>query len=250
MPEHHRSFGEWCPGSTAIRCRCLRPCRAAAGGEPLPIQKMFLLPLTPSPRSQCAAHVVGVYSLVMRPFGFAAAITRSGARFSPDGSRWSSLWPRCGLLTVVAIPMLGLIGAYLGRCYDQSKGRPLFLIRDIVVPPTDSLHSKPAAAGSPPGPLSAYRLPITHRPLCGRLRADPSAARMGWRTRPAVALIRTQRSLFLIVVGMNNRIGTVVRVVPVGSFHIELLDTGRVGPARLLLPCCARSSSTQVSVSG
>jgi polyisoprenyl-phosphate glycosyltransferase len=28
--------------------------------------------------------------------------------------------------------MLGIIGAYLGRLYDQSKGRPLFMIRDIV----------------------------------------------------------------------------------------------------------------------
>ena len=28
--------------------------------------------------------------------------------------------------------ILGIIGAYLGRLYDQSKGRPLFLIRDIV----------------------------------------------------------------------------------------------------------------------
>jgi dolichol-phosphate mannosyltransferase len=28
--------------------------------------------------------------------------------------------------------MLGIIGAYLGRLYDQSKGRPLFMIREIV----------------------------------------------------------------------------------------------------------------------
>ena len=37
-----------------------------------------------------------------------------------------------GLLTGVQFLMLGIIGAYLGRLYDQSKGRPLFLIRDMV----------------------------------------------------------------------------------------------------------------------
>ena len=35
---------------------------------------------------------------------------------------------------VLAVPQnrVRVIGAYLGRLYDQSKGRPLFMIRDIV----------------------------------------------------------------------------------------------------------------------
>jgi dolichol-phosphate mannosyltransferase len=37
-----------------------------------------------------------------------------------------------GLLGGMQFLMLGIIGAYLGRLYDQSKGRPLFMIRDIV----------------------------------------------------------------------------------------------------------------------
>jgi dolichol-phosphate mannosyltransferase len=28
--------------------------------------------------------------------------------------------------------VLGIIGEYLGRLYDQAKGRPLFIIQDIV----------------------------------------------------------------------------------------------------------------------
>jgi dolichol-phosphate mannosyltransferase len=37
-----------------------------------------------------------------------------------------------GLLAGMQFLMLGIIGAYLGRLYDQSKGRPLFMIREIV----------------------------------------------------------------------------------------------------------------------
>jgi dolichol-phosphate mannosyltransferase len=45
---------------------------------------------------------------------------------------WTSLMAAVGLLGGMQFLMLGIIGAYLGRLYDQSKGRPLFLIRDIV----------------------------------------------------------------------------------------------------------------------
>jgi len=45
---------------------------------------------------------------------------------------WTSLMAATGLLGGMQFLMLGIIGAYLGRLYDQSKGRPLFMIRDIV----------------------------------------------------------------------------------------------------------------------
>ena len=45
---------------------------------------------------------------------------------------WTSLMAAIGLLGGMQFLMLGVIGAYLGRLYDQSKGRPLFMIRDIV----------------------------------------------------------------------------------------------------------------------
>ncbi len=45
---------------------------------------------------------------------------------------WTSLMAAVGLLGGMQFLMLGVIGAYLGRLYDQSKGRPLFMIRDIV----------------------------------------------------------------------------------------------------------------------
>jgi dolichol-phosphate mannosyltransferase len=45
---------------------------------------------------------------------------------------WTSIMAALGLLGGMQFLMLGIIGAYLGRLYDQSKGRPLFMIRDIV----------------------------------------------------------------------------------------------------------------------
>lgn len=45
---------------------------------------------------------------------------------------WTSLMGALGLVGGMQFLMLGIIGAYLGRLYDQSKNRPLFMIRDIV----------------------------------------------------------------------------------------------------------------------
>ncbi|MBN9490325.1 MAG: glycosyltransferase family 2 protein [Alphaproteobacteria bacterium] len=45
---------------------------------------------------------------------------------------WTSIMAALGLLGGMQFLMLGVIGAYLGRLYDQSKGRPLFIIKDIV----------------------------------------------------------------------------------------------------------------------
>jgi len=45
---------------------------------------------------------------------------------------WTSIMAATSLLGGMQFLMLGIIGAYLGRLYDQNKGRPLFMIRDIV----------------------------------------------------------------------------------------------------------------------
>jgi dolichol-phosphate mannosyltransferase len=55
-----------------------------------------------------------------------------------------------GLLSGTQFLMLGIIGAYLGRLYEQSKGRPLFLIRDMVGGPAASATAEQPA--SPPHP--------------------------------------------------------------------------------------------------
>jgi dolichol-phosphate mannosyltransferase len=70
---------------------------------------------------------------VMSAIGFAAAIDSiQGALLGHTVPGWASLMAAIGLLTGTQFLMLGIIGAYLGRLYDQSKGRPLFLIRDMT----------------------------------------------------------------------------------------------------------------------
>jgi hypothetical protein len=50
--------------------------------------------------------------------------------------------------------MLGIIGAYLGRLYDQSKGRPLFLIRGMVVGAAKGSAPTQKLASTPPPPAA------------------------------------------------------------------------------------------------
>jgi hypothetical protein len=52
--------------------------------------------------------------------------------------------------------MLGIIGAYLGRLYDQSKGRPLFVIREIVGGPQ---RSRPSSTNTPPHMMEVSTIP-------------------------------------------------------------------------------------------
>ena len=44
---------------------------------------------------------------------------------------WTSVMAGVALLGSVQLLVLGIIGEYLGRLYEQSKGRPLYLIRDV-----------------------------------------------------------------------------------------------------------------------
>lgn len=45
---------------------------------------------------------------------------------------WTSQMAAISLLGGVQLLVLGIIGEYLGRLYDEIKGRPLFIIQDIV----------------------------------------------------------------------------------------------------------------------
>jgi polyisoprenyl-phosphate glycosyltransferase len=45
---------------------------------------------------------------------------------------WTSLMAAMALFSSVQLVVLGIFGEYLGRLYDQSKGRPLFIIESIV----------------------------------------------------------------------------------------------------------------------
>lgn len=59
-----------------------------------------------------------------------------------------------GLLSGTQFLMLGIIGAYLGRRYDQSKGRPLFLIRGMVFGAAKGSAPSRKQASTPPPPAA------------------------------------------------------------------------------------------------
>lgn len=135
MPERHRfirGLVSWI-GGKQVPLVYDRDARAA-GESKYPFTKML----------RFAADAITAFSIlplklsvilgwVMSFVGFAAAVNSiRGAMLGQTVPGWSSLMAAIGLLTGVQFLMLGIIGAYLGRMYDQSKGRPLFLIRDMV----------------------------------------------------------------------------------------------------------------------
>jgi glycosyltransferase involved in cell wall biosynthesis len=135
MPERHRfirGLVSWI-GGKQVPLVYDRDARAA-GKSKYPFAKMV----------RFAADAITSFSMVplrlsvmlgwvMAAIGFAGAInTIHSALLGQTVPGWASLMAGIGLLSGTQFLMLGIIGAYLGRLYEQSKGRPLFLIRDMV----------------------------------------------------------------------------------------------------------------------
>jgi dolichol-phosphate mannosyltransferase len=160
MPERHRfvrGMVSWI-GGKQVPLVYDRDCRAA-GKSKYPFAKMV----------RFAADAITSFSMVplrlsvllgwvMSAIGFAAALNSiQDALLGHTVPGWSSLMAAIGLLTGTQFLMLGIIGDYLGRLYDQSKGRPLFLIRDMVgCPQASVVADEPASPLLPrPAHLSA-----------------------------------------------------------------------------------------------
>jgi dolichol-phosphate mannosyltransferase len=135
MPERHRfvrGMVAWIGGSQ-VPIAYDRQARAA-GESKYPLRKMI----------RFAADAITAFSVVplmasmtigwvMAAIGFAFFVySMVGWVLGHNLPGWTSLMAAVGLLGGMQFLMLGIIGAYLGRLYDQSKGRPLFMIREIV----------------------------------------------------------------------------------------------------------------------
>ncbi len=135
MPERHRfvrGMVAWI-GGKQVPLPYDRKARAA-GESKYPLAKML----------RFAADAITAFSVVplmasmtigwiMAAIGFAFFVySIVGWAFGRTLPGWTSLMAAVGLLGGMQFLMLGIIGAYLGRLYDQSKGRPLFMIREIV----------------------------------------------------------------------------------------------------------------------
>lgn len=135
MPERHRfirGMVAWI-GGRQVPIPYDRKARAA-GETKYPLAKMVrfavdaitafsIVPLM-------AAMTIG---WIMAAIGFAFIVySVIGYLMGYNLPGWTSLMAAIGLIGGMQFLMLGIIGAYLGRLYDQSKGRPLFMIREIV----------------------------------------------------------------------------------------------------------------------
>ncbi len=135
MPERHRfirGMVAWI-GGRQVPLVYDRHARAA-GESKYPLSKMIrfaadaitafsVVPLMASMTIGWVMAAVGFGFFVYSIVGWLLGETLPG---------WTSIMAALGLLGGMQFLMLGIIGAYLGRLYDQSKGRPLFMIRDIV----------------------------------------------------------------------------------------------------------------------
>jgi glycosyltransferase involved in cell wall biosynthesis len=135
MPERHRfirGMVAWI-GGRQVPLLYDRHARAA-GESKYPLSKMIrfaadaitafsVVPLMASMTIGWVMAMVGFGFFVYSIVGWLLDETLPG---------WTSIMAAMGLLGGMQFLMLGIIGAYLGRLYDQSKGRPLFMIRDIV----------------------------------------------------------------------------------------------------------------------
>ena len=135
MPERHRfvrGMVAWI-GGKQVPLPYDRKARVA-GESKYPLSKMLrfaadaitafsIVPLMASMTIGWVMAAVGFAFFVYSIIGWALGHTLPG---------WTSLMAAIGLLGGMQFLMLGIIGAYLGRLYDQSKGRPLFMIGEIV----------------------------------------------------------------------------------------------------------------------
>jgi polyisoprenyl-phosphate glycosyltransferase len=69
--------------------------------------------------------IVSIGSIV---FGISGAIVKLAGGFSVPG--WASLMVLFGVVGGIQLIVLGVIGEYVGRIYDEVKHRPLYLVRE------------------------------------------------------------------------------------------------------------------------
>ena len=66
------------------------------------------------------AFVLAIYNVLAKIFGL---IDVPGYTFTIF-----SIWFTCG----IQMSMMGIIGLYIGKIFDQVKGRPSYIIRDAI----------------------------------------------------------------------------------------------------------------------
>ena len=135
MPERHR-FVRGMIGWIGFRQEPVYYDRDArfAGTTKYPLRKLIRLALDGvtgfSVKPLRLAAYVGVF-VALFGFGLIVYSLLSWIRGNTPGG-WVSLMAAIAILGSMQLIMLGIFGEYLGRLYEQSKGRPLFSV-DVVI---------------------------------------------------------------------------------------------------------------------
>jgi polyisoprenyl-phosphate glycosyltransferase len=135
MPERHRFIRGMVAWIGGIQVPLVYDRQArAAGKSKYPFTKMVRFAVDAiTAFSVVPLRLSMMLGWVMALIGFSFAIYSSvGALVGHTVPGWSSLMAAVGLLSGMQFLILGIIGAYLGRLYDHSKGRPLFVVREMV----------------------------------------------------------------------------------------------------------------------
>jgi len=132
-----------------------------AGETKYPLRKMLRFAVDAitgfSVKPLAFASLAGAGTSLVSSILFAAALASWLAGGTSGG--WLAALAVATLLGGVQLLALGVMGEYLGRLYEQSKGRPLFLIERIVrqeeTGRTANLRMSPTGAALPGGPGSS-----------------------------------------------------------------------------------------------
>ena len=138
MPERHR-FIRGMVSWIGFRQEPLPYDRHArfAGETKYPLRKMIRFALDaitafsvkPLALASYVGLISGAFALLLLIYSFGSWLGLLGGREPIRG--WTSLMSVMALLGSVQLIVLGIIGEYLGRMYEQVKGRPLFIIAEI-----------------------------------------------------------------------------------------------------------------------
>ncbi|HUW27539.1 MAG TPA: glycosyltransferase family 2 protein [Sulfuriferula sp.] len=138
MPEHHR-FIRGMVSWIGLRQEALLYERAArfAGETKYPLSKMIRFAIDAitgfSVRPLRIASYIGIFSGIATLLLLIYVLVHYFTGYSVEG--WTSLAVIVLLLGSAQLLVAGVMGEYLGRLYVESKGRPLFIIQEIVSSP-------------------------------------------------------------------------------------------------------------------
>ncbi len=135
MPERHRFIRGMVPwvGFPQEAMPYDRQCRYA-GTTKYPLRKMVKFALdaitafSTKPLILASWSGIGAALIALLLVLYSLASWAWGAPVSG----WTSLMAAMALLGSVQLLVLGILGEYVGRMYEQTRGRPLFIIKDIV----------------------------------------------------------------------------------------------------------------------